>query len=336
MPVVTSSISELEKLSQAALVASGVSDNMALSVARAVVQAESEGNQICGLLYIPLLCEQLRFGKVDGQAKASIEITAPGAITVNAEDGLAHPAIELGMPYLIEATKNLGIAAMTVTNSTNCLALSHFVLPLAQAGLIGLGFANCPAVMAPPGGKTPVLGTNPIAMAIPGESAPTIVIDQSTTAVAMTQLIIRRDRGENIPKGWALDKDGTPTMDPEMGLAGSMLPSGGHKGFGIALIVEVLSAALSGAQLSSEASPYFGDQGGPSRTGQTIIAIDPVKFNPNFLDSIKNLCTSIENQEGARLPGKQKSNNLINATKHGVLIEASLLQQIKEISGLLS
>ncbi|MFD2207039.1 Ldh family oxidoreductase [Kiloniella antarctica] len=331
MSVVTSSISKLETLSQAALVASGASEDAARSVARAVVKAESEGNNICGLLYIPLLCEQLKYGKIDGQAQATVEITAPGAITVDAADGLAHPAIDLGLPYLVEATKKLGIAAMTVKNSTNCLALSHFVLPLAQESLIGLGFANCPAIMAPPGGKTPVLGTNPIAMAIPGKEGPMIVIDQSTSAVAMTELILRRDRGELIPEGWALDQDGMPTTDPTEGLLGSMTPNGGHKGFGVALIVEVLSAALSGAQLSSQASPYFGDQGGPSRTGQSIIAIDPLKFNPGFTESIEHLCHSIESQSGTRIPGKNRHHNIENAKKNGLLIDSFLLRELNEL-----
>ncbi|WP_419904336.1 Ldh family oxidoreductase [Kiloniella sp.] len=332
MSLVTYSIADLEKLAQSALIASGASDSSAQSVSRAVVRAESEGNKICGVLYIPLLCEQLKFGKIDGQAQAKIETSAPGSIIIDAADGLAHPAIELGSPYLVEAAKNLGIAAMTVKNSTNCLALSHFVLPLAHEGLIGLGFANCPAVMAPPGGKTPILGTNPIAMAIPGEEAPMIVIDQSTSAVAMTELIIRRDRGETIPEGWALDLEGKPTTDPEKGLAGSMTPSGGHKGFGIALIVEVLAAALSGAQLSSEASPFFGDQGGPSRTGQSIIAIDPGKFNPGFAESIKHLCTSIEDQEGARIPGKKRQQQLSDTKKSGLLVETSLIKQLQELT----
>ncbi|WP_085902921.1 Ldh family oxidoreductase [Kiloniella majae] len=326
------SINVLEKLAQDALINFGAGNDAAYSVAKAIVRAESEGNYICGLLYTPLLCEQLKVGKIKGKAKPSIDIKASAAITVDASDGLAHPAIELGLPHLQEAALSSGIAAMTVKNSTNCLALSHFLLPLAQNGLIGLGFANCPAVMAPLGGKTPILGTNPIAMAVPGVSTPKIVIDQSTSAVAMTELILRRDSGHQLEEGWALDSNGKPTVNPSDGLAGSMLPSGGYKGFGIALMVEVLSAALSGAQLSSQASPYFGDKGGPSQTGQCVIAINPMTFNPNFLTVIDDLCSSIESQEGSRLPGKIKSKNYNHAKKHGLSIEVSLVEQLRSLS----
>ena len=161
----------------------------------------SRANPVCGLFYLPIFAGQLKVGKVDGRAEPKLAV-ASAAITVDAGHGFAHPAIEAALPELAGTAKRLGVAAASVSRSTNCLALAHHVTPLAARGLIGLVASNAPASVAPPGATARLFGTNPLAFAVPVADGPPIVVDQSLSAVTKTAIIMRRDRGEAIPEGW--------------------------------------------------------------------------------------------------------------------------------------
>jgi (2R)-3-sulfolactate dehydrogenase (NADP+) len=267
-----------------------------------MVRAEIEGNRVCGLYYLPLFCAHLGCGKVDGKAKPEVK-AAQAAVSVDARHGFAHPAIEAGLSHLAQAAKAFGIAALSIRHSYNCLALSHHVTPLAAQGLIGLCMANAPASVAPPGAIEAIFGTNPLAFAVPVADGGMIVVDQSMSAVTKTEMVMRRARGEPIPVGWAQDKTGASTTDAGEGLRGSLLPNGGQKGANIALLIEILAASLTGAKLSSQASPFADNEGGAPDVGQFMLAIDPAFFNASFADSIGSLAQNFETA-GVRLPGR--------------------------------
>lgn len=294
---------EIEIAAREALISAGASPESAAPVASAMARAESNGNVVCGLFYLPIFCAQLRSGKVDGTSVPAVQRRG-GVVQVDARSGFAHPAIAAGLPFLIEAAREHGVAAMSVRNSTNCLALADHVMPLSDAGLIGLCMSNAPASVAPPGGTVPLFGTNPIAFAVPCGDQPPIVVDQSMSAVTKTRVIMHRDRGEALQPGWAQDSDGKATRDPHAALAGSLLPAGGQKGANISLLVEILAAALGGSALSSEASPYGNDEGGPSNTGQFLLAIDPAHFGAQSLaPSLERLAERFA-AASVRLPGR--------------------------------
>ncbi|OJT98778.1 MAG: dehydrogenase [Rhizobium sp. 63-7] len=308
MSTVETTREEIEAACLAALSAHGASIGNASPVAQAIARAEADGNRVCGLYYLPIFCRHMTIGKVDG--KAIPEVTTRGAtVTVDARSGFAHPAIAAGTPALIDAARRSGIAAMAVRNSYNCLALAHHVLPLAESGLIGLCLSNAPASVAPPGATRALFGTNPLAFAVPSkDGAPPIVVDQSMSAVTRTEMILRRNRGEAIPNGWAQDRHGQLTTDAATGLEGSLLPAGGRKGANIALLVEILAAALTGSVLSIEASAFGNEKGGPPHVGQFLIAIDPGHFSAGrFTEAIGELAASHE-AAGARLPGRSGRN----------------------------
>ncbi|HEV7254665.1 MAG TPA: Ldh family oxidoreductase [Mesorhizobium sp.] len=299
-------VAEIERVALGALVRAGASAGNAAPVARAIARAEAEGNRVCGLFYLPIFCSHLRCGKVDGHAAPSVE-RGRGAVRVDARGGFAHPAIAAGLPPLADAARQSGVAALAVRNSYNCLALGHHVTPLAERGLIGLCVANAPASVAPPGARAPIFGTNPLAFAVPCPDRPPIVVDQSMSAVTKTAIVMRRDRGEPIPLGWAQDRSGAPTADPAEGLLGSLLPSGGQKGANIALLIEILAAALTGSKLSMDASMFGDDKGGPPGTGQFLLAIDPARFgNDRFGEDLARLAGRF-GEAGARLPGRGPS-----------------------------
>jgi len=325
------SLDEVEALAFARLTAVGASESAARSMAKSIRAAERDGIRSHGLMYLPIYAEHVQCGKVLGHAEPKVTRPRPSAVVVDAANGFAHPAIDAGWSALTAAAMENGIAAMTVTRSYNCGVLGHHAERLAQGGLIGLCLTHAPASIAPVGGKTPVIGTNPFALAVPdGAGAAAMVIDQSASVVAKSEVILRSRKGESIPEGWALDADGRPTTSPDAGLKGSMLPSGGYKGFGIGLLVEVLASALSGANSSQDASPFSGTAGGPPGTGQCFIAIAPDAYSNSFTSHINALTQAIASQPGARLPGARRSAARAQTDANGVSVDAALMERIRK------
>ena len=322
-------LDEVEAFALGALSAAGACEAQALPVARSIRAAERDGMRSHGLLYLPIYAEHLTCGKVDGQAEPRLSRPRTGAVLVDAAHGFAHPAIDMGLLPLIEAAREVGIAALTLRRSYNCGLLGHHAERIAQAGLIGLCFTHAPASISPVGGKVPVIGTNPFALAVPdGRGAARFVIDQSASVVAKSEVLLRARKGEKIPEGWALDAQGQPTTDPGAALKGSMLPAGGVKGFGVGLMVEVMASALSGAMPSREASPFSGPAGGPPATGQCFIAIDPDAFADGFVERIAGLAAAITAQDGARLPGARRTAARERTETEGVDVDETLMNRL--------
>ncbi|MDQ2089928.1 Ldh family oxidoreductase [Marimonas arenosa] len=331
----TLTLDEIEDLSFRALVAAGTSDENARPLAVATAATEADGVASHGMAYIPIYCEHVQCGKVDGQARPKLWNPRPGVLTVDARTGFAHPAIDLGFDTLIPTAYEQGIAALAIKNSYNCGVLGYHTYRLAQEGLVGLGFTNAPASIAPSGGAKPVVGTNPFSLAVPGpDGEPAILIDQSASTIAKSEVMKHAREGKPIPEGWALDPDGAPTTDPEVGLKGSMAPSGGYKGVGVAILTEVMAAALSGATLGIDASPFAGTAGGPPKTGQFFIAIDPdASSGGDFAARISGLTAAIQAQEGAHLPGDGRGAKRRQAREAGVAVNVATLERIEAILG---
>lgn len=329
------SLADIEALALNALVAAGARPANAGPLARAIMQAERDGIVSHGLMYLPVYVEHLGCGKVDGSAEPVVEQPRPGVVRVDAATGFAHPAIAAGLGPLLEAARAQGIACMAVRNSYNCGVLGHHAEAIAAAGLLGLCFTNAPASIAPIGGRRPVIGTNPFALAAPdGAGGAMIVIDQSASVVAKSEVVKRARDGEAIPEGWVLDADGQPTTDATAGLKGSMVPSGGYKGVGVGLMVELFAAALSGAELGIDAAPFSGSAGGPPRTGQFLIALTPEEpSGGRFAAQLDRLVGAIAGQEGARIPGRRRLDARARAAADGVAVDAKLLAQIRSLGG---
>ncbi len=329
----TLSLAEIEDISFRALVAAGTSETNARPLARATAETEADGVASHGMAYIPIYAEHVQCGKVDGQAVPVLDHPRPGVLTADAATGFAHAAIDMGFERLIPLAREHGIAALAIRNSYNCGVLGCHTRRLAEAGLVGLGFTNAPASIAPSGGSRPVVGTNPFSLAVPGENGhPVFLIDQSASTIAKSEVMKHAREGKPIPEGWALDPDGNPTTDPEVGLKGSMAPSGGYKGVGVALLVETFAAALAGATLGKDASPFSGTAGGPPKTGQFFIAIDPGATSGGlFADRITALADAIHAQEGAHLPGDGRASKREKALTDGVAVSTATLAKIEAL-----
>lgn len=328
------SLAQVESLTREALLACGVDPRNEPAITASVVAAEAEGIHSHGLARLPTYCEHAKVGKIDGKARPVLDSPRPGLVRVDAKCGFAHPAIDFGLPALVEAARSQGIAALAVTNSYNCGVVGYHVERIAQEGLMALGFVNAPASIAPMGGKRPVFGTNPIALAVPRPGHDPLVLDQSSSVVAKSEIVVHQQRGEPIPLGWALDRDGNPTTDPAAALAGSMVPSGGYKGAGLALIVELFAAWLTGANLSIDASSFADNKGGSPRTGQFFIAIDGGALaGPEAAERLERLFGAILEQDGARLPGDRRASARRRTATEGIAIPRSLFDKLRGYAG---
>lgn len=329
----TLSLIEIEELSLRALMAVGTSEANARPLAVATAATEADGVASHGLAYIPIYCEHVQCGKVDGKAAPVLSRPRPGVIAVDAATGFAHAAIDLGFEALVPLAHEQGVAALAISNSYNCGVLGYHTHRLAKAGLLGIGFTNAPASIAPSGGSKPVVGTNPFSVAAPGpDGEPAILIDQSASTIAKSEVMKHAREGKAIPVGWALDPDGAPTTDPNVGLKGSMAPSGGYKGVGVALMVEIMAAAMTGATLGIHASPFSGTAGGPPKTGQFFLAIDPSATSGDaFAQRMADLVGAIHGQQGAHLPGDGRGGKRVRAQEAGVAVSVATLARIEAI-----
>lgn len=320
---------EAEDLVTRALVRCRTEAGNARSVARALAGAEADGLKGHGLSRVPSYAAQARAGKVDGFARPAASRPRPAVVAIDAGHGFAYPALDLAVAALPEVARAEGVAVAPVRRSHHCGAAGQPLERLAAEGLVSILFANTPGAIAPWGGSKPLFGTNPMAFACPLPDRPAIVVDLSLSVVARGNILAAKQRGEAIPEGWALDPDGKPTTDPEAALCGTMLPLGGPKGTALALMVELLAAALTGANLAAEASSFLDAEGPPPGTGQLILAFDPTALGGAFaLERCAALAGMIEAQPGARLPGSRRLANRAKAAAEGLDVGQALLSEI--------
>jgi (2R)-3-sulfolactate dehydrogenase (NADP+) len=279
----------------------------AKEVADALICAEIDGQSGHGLSRIPSYIQQLSSGKVDGNAKPTIVSSNGAVIRIDAKNGFAYPALSLAIKEVASCSKKYGIAVASISHSHHFGQAGRHVERLAESGLIGLMFGNTPKAITPWGGSQALFGTNPIAFSAPRGKAPPLVVDLSLSKVARGKVMLANQKNERIPQGWAIDEQGNPTTDAKKALAGAMLPIGDAKGSALALMVEILSAALTGSNFGFEASSFFDSEGDSPGVGQLIIAIDPGFFSGDvFSERMETIISAILEQPSTRLPGNKR------------------------------
>ena len=322
-------MAEAEGLVLKALAASGVSADAARPVARALVAAEAAGQGGHGLRRVPAYAAQARAGKVDGTAVAVATLTRPAVLRIDAANGFAYPALDLAIERLPHIARSQGVALAAIHRSHHAGVMGLTVERLAEEGLAALMFANAPASMAPWGGRKPLYGTNPIAFAVPVPGDDPIVIDLALSKVARGKIMAASQKNSPIPEGWAFDVDGNPTTDAHAAMAGTMAPLGDAKGAALALMVEILSAGLTGANYAWESSSLFDDKGGPVGLGQTIIAIDPSATGDGVGARLTDIASELSAQDGVRIPGRRGQNARRQAEETGLDIEDDVIKAIE-------
>ncbi|MEO0327291.1 MAG: Ldh family oxidoreductase [Pseudomonadota bacterium] len=322
------SLDEIQSTTKAALENHGAAPWIADEVARAVRKAEAIGNRICGLYYLESYCKQLVSGRVKGDVEPAVTHPRPATITVDAKFGFAQSAFSRGLPDAVSAAREFGVASLAICHAHTCTSLGYFTEQIASQGLIALGMTNASPIVAPPGGKTRVIGTNPIAFSVPdGEGGLAMQFDQSTTTVALGKITMAKAAGETIPEGWAVDQNGDSTTSPEDALKGSLVSMGGYKGWGFGLMAEILAAGMTGGTISRHVAPLKAPEGQPHDLGQYYLLVDPAN-SPEFFERLEHIADGVAQDEGARMPGQGKVDS------DPVELEVAVWQQARALAGL--
>lgn len=331
----TVSMDELRQLAARAFVKAGASESMAAAAAAALVDADAAGLASHGVSRVPLYAAHLKIGRTDGTAVPRVARERKAACLIDAGCGMAYEACALAVREAIARAREYGVAFAGVTNSNHFGAAALHLKPLADAGLVGLAFGNSPAAIAPWGGKTPLFGTNPIAAVFPRRDGSALTIDLSLSEVARGKIMVAKQQGKPIPEGWALDKEGRATTDPAAALEGSMMPAGGVKGAMLALTVELLCCALTGAAMGFEADSFFVTEGNRPRIGQAFLAVDPdaLAGRDVYLERIETLIAKMLEDDGVRLPGARREALAQRARREGIAVPDALHEQIKALAG---
>jgi len=327
------SIEELTQLAARALKRAGASKAMAQATAQALVAAEAEGLGGHGLSRVALYAQHLREGRADGKARPKRVKKKGGACLVDAGGGLAFLATALAIKEAIKRARRYGVAFAGVTNSHHLGAAAYHLAPVAAAGLVGLAFTNSPSAINAWGGKRAFFGTNPIAAIFPRRDAEPIVVDLSLTEVVRGKIMLYAKEGRPIPLGWAVDGDGNPTTDARAALTGSLTAIGGVKGTALALLVEVLCVALTGAAFSFENDSYF-EPGNRPRIGHAFLAIDPdaLAGGDSYYPRLEAMIAKMLADEGVRLPGARRWQAAAKARTEGLDLSDALVSELRVLA----
>ncbi|CAM0553876.1 (2R)-3-sulfolactate dehydrogenase (NADP(+)) [Vreelandella titanicae] len=320
-------VTQVRELAMAAMRGRGFGESEAAATVEALLAAERDGLPSHGLSRLPFYLDQAASGKVDASAIPRVE-TDGAVVLVDAGYGLAFPAIEQGLEAGYERVAQFGLAAVSIAHSHHFGVAGAPVEAAARCGYLAMAFSNAPSAMAPWGGKQPLFGTNPIAFACPRRDGDPLLIDLSLSKVARGKVMLAKQRGEPIPEGWAFDIEGYSTTEPDKALAGSMAPAGDAKGAALALMVELLTAGLTGSNFGFQASSFFDAEGKPPGIAQLILLIDPQRFSSDFIEHAETLFEAMLDQPGVRVPGERRFQ--LRRESHGrVTLSSSLMTALE-------
>jgi len=264
----------LRAFSARVLTASGVPDGDAALVADSLVQADLWGHQSHGVLRLPWYVARLRSGAMAARTDPAVLSDTGPLVLLDGRDGIGQVLTERARTTAVERARAHGVGAVGVRNSNHFGTAMYWTRRAAHDGCVAVLTTNASPAMAPWGGRTKVLGTNPWSIAAPGPDGRVVAVDIANTAVARGKIYLAKNRGEPIPDSWALTADGAPTTDPAEGVLGVILPMAGHKGYAITFLMDVLSGALTGSAVGTGVhGPY--EPEARSRAGHLFLAIDP-------------------------------------------------------------
>ncbi|VVP96031.1 Ldh family oxidoreductase [Pseudomonas fluorescens] len=314
----------------------GTSADVARVLAQNCAGAERDGAHSHGVFRIPGYVSTLQSGWVNGQAVPVVEDVASGFVRVDAGNGFAQPALAAARALLVEKARSAGIAVLAIRNSHHFAALWPDVEPFAYEGLVALSVVNSMTCVVPHGADRPLFGTNPIAFAAPQAGGAPIVFDLATSAIAHGDVQIAARKGERLPVGMGVDSLGQPTQDPKAILeGGALLPFGGHKGSALSMMVELLSAALTGGNFSFEFDWSNHPGARTPWTGQLLIVIDPSKAaGQSFAERSQELVRQMHGVGLKRLPGDRRHQQRAKAATDGIQLDAQTLANLRELAGL--
>ena len=332
MSTVSLSLQEIFDLAKKTLLANGCDEETVNILSDLIMKAERDGSLSHGLFRLPAYVTGLKSGKINGKGRPEVKKISPSVIKVLGNNCLAPVVLNKSIPELIKAAKENGVAVLAINNSHHMAAMWHETEMIAEQGLVAFACTSYKPAVAPAGAIKPLFGTNPISFAWPRPGQTPVVFDMATASMAMGEVQVAKREGHKVPIGTGLNKEGKETTDPgEIADGGVLLPFGGYKGSGIAMMVELLAGALVGDNFSYETAAKDNNDGGPPSGGEFILAISPDKLSGDdwnkhsdkFFDKMKSM-------DGVRLPGERRHKNRLDKGLRN--INEELFNKIKSLS----
>jgi L-2-hydroxycarboxylate dehydrogenase (NAD+) len=332
----------LEDFTAHAFQAVGISPAEAKSIAELMVRADVQGSEGHGIFRLPQYIRRIKGGAVNIRPNIRVVREAAGMALVDGDNGMGHLVMSFATAKAIEKAKTAGVAWVGVKGSNHAGPASLYASMPMEHDMVGLYLAVGNANHLPAwGGLDMLLSTNPIAVAVPAGEEPPIVLDMATTVAAYGKVKTKAQRGEMMPEGWMMDRQGQPLTDPKRSSEGFLLPIGGYKGYGLALIFGLLAGTLNGAAMGKDVVDFNADDTTPTNTGQVIVAINIEAFQPvaEFRKSVDVLARDLRKSERLpgvdriRLPGEGSHAARADREKNGVPMPAPLLVALNQLAG---
>lgn len=319
----------------------GLPEEDAFLCADCLVTADMRGVHSHGMVHLPDLCTRIDQGTITARPHIQIQQTAPGAITVDADHSAGMVSAMRAMEKCVELAGTSGAAFAAVRRSNTYGFGAYYPMYAAARGMIGFAVCNTKAYVAPYGGRTPTLGTNPLSLAIPAGRFPDLVLDMATSEAAVNKIALAMKEGRPIPDHWAVGPDGERTTDPALAWQGALLPFGGHKGYGLQLVISLLAFALAGGEMDRDLPRAWADAGAPCDFGCFLGAIDISKFLPldQFRQRVDQLFEAVKGGGTAPwaaeilIPGEHAFREAQEARKNGVEIPPAAAAELRQLSG---
>lgn len=329
--------SELLTYCKNVLAASGVDEDCAQAVAEVLIDADLTGVSTHGVSRMSIYMQRMEKGVVSRDNNIRILKEGPSTAVIDAGNTLGAPSAKFAMETCIRKASESGCCFATVKNSNHFGATAFYTKMAAEKGMIGFACTNLTGKIAPFGSSDPFMGTNPISIAVPSNDLP-VVLDMTPSVVALGKLILAQKLGQSIPLGWALDSDGKPTTDPAAGRKGSLIPIGGPKGSGLAIMVDILSGVLSGAGYGPHLHDLY-EFDAPQGVGHFMGAIDISRFLE--LDAFKSAMSQmIREIKGLRkaegfteilMPGELELTRSLKNQEEGISLPDPVYEELVEL-----
>ncbi|MDC2969530.1 Ldh family oxidoreductase, partial [Candidatus Pelagibacter sp.] len=314
------------------LLTNGCDQETANILSELITNAERDGSLSHGLFRLPAYVSGLKSGKINGKQKPDIKKLTPSVIKADGKNCLAPVVLNKSIPELVKAAKENGVAVLAIINSHHMAAMWPETEKIAEEGLVAFACTSYKPAVAPAGAIKPLFGTNPISFAWPRKNNTPVVYDMATASMAMGEVQVAKREGHKVPLGTGLTKDGKDTTDPaEIADGGVLLPFGGYKGSGIAMMVELLAGALVGDNFSYETAAKDNNDGGPPSGGEFILAISPDKLSDTDWDKHANeFFEKMKSMGEVRLPGERRHKNRLDKGPRN--INEELVNKIRSLS----
>jgi len=313
----------------------------ARTVASLMADADLQGSDGHGVIRLVPYLKRIRSGGVNLKPDIRIEKERAAMALVNGDNAMGHLVMKRAAEIAIEKAKTAGVAWVGTRWSNHAGPASLYAKMMLPHDMLGLYFAVGNANHLPPwGGVEMLLSTNPVAAAIPAGEEPPIVLDMATTVAAYGKVKAKASRGEMMPEGWMVDREGKPLLDPKRAAEGFLLPIGGYKGYGLALVVGLLAGTLNGAAMGRDVIDFNADAQTATNTGQAIVAIDPSAFGEvaEFKAAVDKLIRDLRGSERMAgvehifMPGEQSQQKAARQKKEGIALAPSLMQTLDRLA----